>query len=943
MKTAQHAAPHLKAHDIEQELKRIYRRDRSTHLVAVFGSGDAADIAVQGRRFEVVPTRCELEMRAKMPPIAKNYEPGRVYLVDWARQLPLDLACRLAGQKLYHIASEARLGSLFGARQVDPALQGSALAKVLLAQGTEPWRSRLGSVSAQFLRQDEAYWRFLQAFCGYPLLHEMDPAGLLVWCALDDHGGAFAQQQSQDERWGQLGGELMALLERKAGKLGRLIGSAWLANKGQELIQYALLVDAVQEGLERSDYAEGRLSGALDKLGVQWGKQLLDCREQMGSSLLVTVLEKLDAASPETRLGRQLIDVADKLVEDNEFWKGTDSAILPRGYRQRERGLASALLRAGEAKVIGINDLRDISDGLASVHAHYLDKACRPQDVRCREMGVRLAYYLAHRPSPSSQLSDKQGYHQALVLADAYVQEGGYVDWARGVLRGMASVPMFGPAYAAILNRVDVARLEDDRRFAMGVVEWLKAGSPSDRALPISEVSKRIVAEFLGKNHRKLLVLLMDGMSWANTVELVASLVDESGRWGPTTWQPKGHEGRVAFLPPVLAALPSLTNVSRSALFAGKQPKSGKMPSTGDDPKRWVSNRHARKCVGEGEEPVLLLKDLATREGGVAQDALKMVGSDRRLVAIVINAIDDQLSGSDQVTVHYTANEIKPLGGILDAAMAAERAVLLVSDHGHVPGQAMVSVGKKAALGGSRWRAVEEGEDLEEFEVELPRQAWWPAGAERMAVIWDERKCYGQPKAGKHGGASLAEVVAPAMLVVPDVLVTDRSGKVDEELTALALPAPEWWACEVPRDPSAKETPRRPKKRKSDPPANQLSLLGTTIAPKTSASTAQVESALVTKLRESAVFVAHVEGQQRDQVEEALSALGHVLAAGDRMGIDAFARKSAVPGWRVSGFVSSRLSPVFNYDGYSVIEYDRQGKQLVVSRERLCQLFDIAE
>ena len=39
------------------------------------------------------------------------------------------------------------------------------------------------------------------------------------------------------------------------------------------------------------------------------------------------------------------------------------------------------------------------------------------------------------------------------------------------------------------------------------------------------------------------------------------------------------------------------------------------------------------------------------------------------------------------------------------------------------------------------------------------------------------------------------------------------------------------------------------------------------------------------------------------------------------------------------GFVSAEISPVLNRDGYSVVEYDRQGKQVGLSRERLDQIY----
>jgi hypothetical protein len=458
-----------------------------------------------------------------------------------------------------------------------------------------------------------------------------------------------------------------------------------------------------------------------------------------------------------------------------------------------------------------------------------------------------------------------------------------------------------------------------------------------------------VVSEFLGGGeHRRLLVLLMDGMSWANAIELVTNITGESGRWGPATWQPKGHKSRVAFLPPVIAALPSLTNVSRAALFAGKLPRPGKLPATIDDPKRWATNRWAQKHSSDDEQPPLLLKDLATREGGITVDAERLVASDRRLVALVINAIDDHLSGSDQIDLQYTAEQIHPLGAILDAAMAAERAVLLISDHGHVPGQPMRPAGERPRTGGARWRALDPGDTPAEFEVLLPEQGtWWPTAASRVAAIWDETRCYGPSKAGKHGGASLAETVAPAMLLVPETLATWVADQ-DPDLNALALPTPDWWSYDAPRArllADVKPPPKR-KKKPTPEPGPQLSLLEPVPEPERESESAPAHPniqrelpEILRQLQASPVFREHVANMPAKRVDKVIESLALLVEAGDHMGVEAFARLSGIPAWRVPGFISAELSPVLNRDGYSVVEYNRPGKQIVLCRERLRQMY----
>jgi hypothetical protein len=944
------SAPHLGAHDIEAELNRIYRgHHHRTNLVALFGSGKQATIAVLGQKFEVIPTRCELEFRASMPPIARDYEPGRVFLVDWAPRLPLDLSCRVAGQKLHRISSIARMGSMFGARQVDGFLQGSALAKVLLQAGPDDsWRGRLGKVSTQYLRREETYWRFLQAFSHANLERDAGLAEVLVWSATDDQGPSFAKRQESNDLWAELGRELEQFLVQQIGSMGGLAWKAWATGKGDALLQGMLLADALRQELGAHTYAEGWLESELAMLHQDWGKELLDHVSLIDKSLLDNLLNRLEIAA--TNSSRTLVRTTDRRVVNEKVRPAIRGIYLPCSFRNEEERFAAALDHIVNQERPNAAALDALHDSEIALSAHREDQHVRNRDQQRRQMALRLAYYLAALPVAQAGVGSVD-HQRAITLADGYVKEGGYVDWARQILRGNCGNPVLGGVYARLLARVDALRRDDDRAFAQGIAKWIEVGAPSNQAIPMAELSKH-VGTFMKEPHRRLLLLVMDGMSWANALELATSMSQESGHWGLAPWQPKGHRSREGFLPPLMATLPSLTNLSRAALFAGARPKTGKLPPTGDDARRWIENRHARKIAEDAgeDEPLLLLKNLATDKGSVAHDAIKAVASERKMVAVVINAIDDLLSGSDQVDVALSTETIAPLGPIIDAAVAAERAVLMVADHGHVPGALLESIGPVKSVGrdtgGARWRVLAEGEKPEEFEVELPAQAWSPSASARVAVIWDERKCYGQPKAGKHGGASLAEVVAPALLLVPDVLATSAAGIDDSELHALPMiPAPDWWDCRGIRPASTHSAVAAKKRRKkSEPPENQLALLE---KPKQVVAMPPVAKTnerhpLVAALEKTPAFAEQAANQPKEDVAKALRALNAILEAGDRIADAPFARTLDISQFRIAGFVSSCLSPLLNYDGYSVVEYDRRGKQTIVSKEQLKQLFEIA-
>ena len=60
------------------------------------------------------------------------------------------------------------------------------------------------------------------------------------------------------------------------------------------------------------------------------------------------------------------------------------------------------------------------------------------------------------------------------------------------------------------------------------------------------------------------------------------------------------------------------------------------------------------------------------------------------MVAVVVNAIDDQLKGSAQLRVMLSSKHIRPLAALLEAAESTGRLVLLVSDHGNISSQRFI-------------------------------------------------------------------------------------------------------------------------------------------------------------------------------------------------------------------------------------------------------------
>src|SRR5262249_28282388 len=135
---------------------------------------------------------------------------------------------------------------------------------------------------------------------------------------------------------------------------------------------------------------------------------------------------------------------------------------------------------------------------------------------------VRLCAWLADRPDQRIERG-QTSYAEVVRLARWYAEEGGYVDWARRRARGSAE-RAFGAGVQAVVAAADRARTEVDLAFARALPEWYRSGRPANEVVPIEHAVKRIAVPFLKEREdRRLLVLLFDGMAWAQAVELLES------------------------------------------------------------------------------------------------------------------------------------------------------------------------------------------------------------------------------------------------------------------------------------------------------------------------------------------------------------------------------------------------------------------------------------
>lgn len=924
-------SPVLSEADVRLEVERLFRRKHRTLLVALFGRGEPGRFELNGRSWEIIPTSCELELRKNLPLDLPDPDrstcSGSVYLVDWAEDaLPLDVSCRLAGGRIYHVARDARLASLFGAREVDPGLSSTALARLVLS-GTI---AGLRKITGLRLTRSDLWLRVLEARFGIPEQALETPHEWLRWARSSDAGPAFVRACERDDLLRAVRRELLDWLEERLRGFGVLGFRAWELGLVDRTLQALLLLSAVEASEDA--YLRGLVNGQVAGITPGLANEVRGAHADGATQALLEAVLSVDDADD-----RRLLEAAQQhAVSGGAAALVATSDWLPAGHAAREAAVATALTTFVDApSPQALEALLAAFDRLA---AHRLDRAIRRSEhVEARNMAARLSAWLLARRVGPPLAEHGTAWQAAIELARRYAEEGGFLDWARQSVRGMRGA---GEALMAAVRQlseaVDAVARADDQRFAQSYVSWVDAGKPSGEVLPIEHVTKRVVAQFLkGDERRRLLLVLMDGMSYAAAVQVLQRLRDQR-RWGPIAWRTPSWNGLLP-IPPVLAVAPTLTEVSRAALFAGvADPRFGDQGTDKDDA-RWASNPHVRELVGDEPLEVFFRRDI--HAGHELIDEVKQaVASERRVVAVVVNAIDEQLKGSLQVAVDYSRTAILPLEALLSAADGAERAVLLIADHGHVAGDAMQVVGGRVPAGregGARWRALASGEDPQEGEVVLPRTAWKPRGAAGIAVLWDTSLANRAPHYGEHGGLSLAEVVAPVFLIGPEWL--DRVAGEDVELSCRVLPEPGWWALKIARPitPPVAEQPKAP--------ANaQLQLIP--LEPtKTAAAppAAPAEPELVVRLRASKLFMQHVAGVPKPDVERVLTWLAVLVEAGGNMTAADFARSCGVRPHQVGG-VAARMG-ILNADGFAIVEHDVAGRRVVLHKARLLSQFGVAE
>jgi hypothetical protein len=752
------------------------RRRRHIRAVAVSAAPEwPGDLRVTVGDDHVLVVPCSSPLAARQALNEHEHE-FVVLLTDCAEtELGDDVMADLCQNRLVHPDRWAAVRGLFRASRLDAALTQNRhrwLPDALCA-----WAPPAGypPTPTGVLDVDTAHAALAATVLGTPV-ESLDLAALAEWASSGDLAATYTHT-APATRDG-----LRAWISERLGAVSGRILDLVVSDRGADVVPAGLVADLLY-GPDRTGTTEAeRVTEATARalLGRHLGNG--DLSDADGVALAGAARQLVDgvATAGDDRRATTWIARAGELATSVQAHALVErSNLLPEGFERRVDRV-SALLADALDQVTALDApaesdtrslaglLRDIERAASAVRQHRRRQQ-RPERVAVLDMAVRMVRRLLTTPAPAPAPS-------LVVAAERYAADGAFVDWARTVLtEGDSGSPPLAEVCRRLSERCREDRETENRRFAELLRDWTATGSTAPTILPIERVLDVVVAPLAAT--RPVLVLVLDGLSQAVFRELIDDV--RSDGWIEQRSTGEDEAGRLRRAP-VLAMLPTVTDVSRASLLCGRAATGGREIEI--DGFRAHSSLRA---ANGGRAPTLLHKIDVSAQGGHSIDpaARAMIADPAaRIVGAVVNSIDDHLTRGDQVRVHWGLTSIRPLAALLDACREADRLIVLTSDHGHVLGRS-IAQRTPADPGGERWRPASSPPRDDEVEVAGTRVL---RGDGRIVVPWTERLRYSVPKAGYHGG------VTPQETLVPLTVLT--AGDVDlPDWQPIPAEVPAWW------------------------------------------------------------------------------------------------------------------------------------------------------
>jgi hypothetical protein len=814
------------------------------------------------------------------------------------KDLSADILVRLTRRRLYQIDNWQIVSSLFQAQTVDSRLTrhswiADALLELVPSEGYPSARG--GFLDA------EVVWPFLLRRA-IGLASEMpDLTAILKWSVEAENVRRF-QRLAKNLQQGSI-----EWLSERAGAAAQAI---------LECVAKMERADAVPLGLAAGVVFHTAAAGKLERAAVRMEERYFG-----GRTPGLSVIERWSAAATEVvrlqltelKVKRQQIQRADEILREIQaeaFAHLSNTSAI--GFDQRLAAFGRDLTAFVSAKPRSVESLSArrqaiLDHDLANRENRRLERV---------EMALRLSRWCVQREErqdvPPASLGAAASYH---------LHEGGFIDWARNCLRAGDAVRELSEAYARLFDEVSRTREENARHFAQILADWTTSGSSSSDVIPIERVLEQTVAAIAAD--RPVLVIVIDGMSVAVCNELLRDLARHE-------WTMLSEPGRI-FNRPGLATIPSVTEFSRTSLLCGRLRQ-----GTANDEQAGFSEHPALVAQSRSGYPPILFHKVSLQETDdavLALDVRKEIASDRRkIVGVVVNAVDDHLLKGDQLDICWSRDEIKVLPALLHEARIARRIVVLLSDHGHVLD--CHAEGRQWAVCGERWRVSTGDPAGDELLVQGQRVL---VEGHKLIAPWSERVRFGIKKNGYHGGLTPQEMVVP-------IVVMSSTDDYPAGWQEQAVGAPDWWDAPTPKTSSEGQPP--PKLKKS-PAAASKGLLFDEFDDDERQPAEETAGAAhpewVSRLITSPVF--HEQKRLGGRVVPGDEVFARLLSLLDERGgkltSTALARAMEYPVFRLPNLLA-QLQRVLNIDGYPVLGRDESSDTVELNRGLLLKQFDLA-
>lgn len=717
----------LSASQIRAQVSAIRNKFPQARIIGIKTNGrwtGGENLTIGDAEYRVAQCDSVLQIRETLL-TQKTEQPPLVVVTNLDEDvLGQDLLARFIKRRLYSIQAWPILLELFQAKNASPALLSKKwLAEFLL----EELPSQGFPAVASGTLDEETVWRIV--LCdrmGFSTARP-DARDLLAW-TLHSQQIAVYQRTSEQIRQG-----VREWVAQSAGAAGHLIFDCLDSGYGQDAAAIGLACRVVFSDENRPELKEAavrmeRFTGnqSLNKTAaVEWARQSVALLEQIVSrgdgQLTREVLEKSDRILAELKI-------------ESYAWLSSHS---PFGYEQRIERYAKQLLKCLKANNPSV--LSDLSDRAAAIIQHQQSRLF-PERLKRVEMSLRLLQWLGSNRENTNATSS---FVQA---AQLYVADGSFVDRARhSIARGDGNQPL-AQAYQQLYRKVTEHRELQNEQFGKLLANWTELGSVGDGVLLIEEVVEKVVAKIA--QHERVLLIVMDGMSYAVFHELIEDIHVRGWRM----LAPKNTEWPL----PVIAALPTVTEASRTSLLCGRL-------ATGNSSTEVTGFKINPALAKFKPGPVLFHKGNLTTAGSsdLAHDVIREIESERRkVVGVVVNAIDDHLAKGEQTNIPWTLHHLPALEHLLRSAWDSGRVVILTSDHGHILER---DTTYQKLESGERYRVDDGAPQKDELLISGARVLLLPD--HRMIAPWAENVRYGKKKHGYHGGISPQECIVPLAIL----------------------------------------------------------------------------------------------------------------------------------------------------------------------------------